>query len=73
MVPRTTLIKGLFKMKLNLVLIFKNYLGPRRMEHSILRTNGPKLDGESRIKHAGSSLDRQIKRTMIAIIMSLIA
>lgn len=46
-------------MKLNLVLISKNFVEPLGMTDPIVRTNGPKLEVESRkIKHAGSSLDR---------------
>lgn len=46
--PKSLLIKGLFKMKLDLVLIFKNYLGPLGMEHPIVRANRSKLEIESK-------------------------
>ena len=38
-VPKTTLIKGLFKMKLNLVLTLRNYSGALGIEHPLVRTN----------------------------------
>lgn len=59
-------------MQLNLVLIFKNDLGPLGMEDPIVRTIGAKLEVESRKrKHVGSSLDRWIKRALTTMIMPL--
>lgn len=60
--PKSALIKGLFKMKLNLVLIFKNYFRSLGMEHPIVRANRSKLEIESKEDNACCLWSRQMNQ-----------